>query len=63
MFFGDYDPEKIQKLMGKFGIKSKRVDAKEVIIKLKRKIITIKNPDILITKIGDKDIYQISSKK
>ena len=62
MFFGDYDPDKIQRLMEKFGIKSKKIEAVEVIIKMKKKIITIKKPIILATKIGKKEVYQISSK-
>ena len=62
LFGGDYNPEKIQKLMEKFGIKSKKIDAKEVVIKLKNKTITIKNPDILLTHVMNKDVYQISQK-
>jgi len=62
MFFGGYDPDKIQQLMEKMGIKTKKLAAKEVVIKFKSKIIKIKNPDVLLTNIMGKDVYQISSK-
>ena len=61
---GKYDPEKIQELMERFGIKSEKIEADEIIIKLrnKKKNITIKNPDVLLTHVMDRKVYQISAK-
>ncbi|MBI5332556.1 MAG: hypothetical protein HZB65_03215 [Candidatus Aenigmarchaeota archaeon] len=63
MLFGKYDPEKMQELMEKFGIKSEKIDADEVIIKLKNKkmSIVLKKPDILLTYVMDRKVYQISA--
>ncbi len=63
MFFGKYDPDKIQKLMEQFGIKSDKLVVKEVTIKLKDKTLTLKNPDVLLTYVMDREVYQISAKE
>ncbi|GEM_PF-5390348 len=63
MFFGKYDPDKIKEMLEKFGIKSEKLKVKEVTLKLGKKIIVIKNPDVLLTHVMDREVYQISEKE
>ena len=63
MFFGKYDPDKIKEMLEKFGIKSEKLIVQEVVIKTKKKTIKFKNPDVLLTHVMDRDVYQISEKE
>jgi len=52
--------EKVQKLMDKFGITAKKIDAEEVEIHTRDKDIVITKPEIMITSVMDKEVYQIT---
>ncbi|MFH1630635.1 MAG: NAC domain-containing protein [Candidatus Aenigmatarchaeota archaeon] len=52
--------EKMQKMMEKFGITSKRVDADIVEIRGKDIDVIIEKPEIMITNVMGRDVYQIT---
>ncbi len=60
MFFGKPDPKKIEKMMKKLNMDVKNIEAEEVIIKTKSKDIIITEPEVMITNMMGKDIYQIT---
>lgn len=63
MFFGKYDPDKIKEMLEKFGIKSEKLKVTEVTIKMGKKTVVMKSPNVLLTHVMDKDVYQISEKE
>jgi alpha-NAC-related protein len=60
MFGHKPDPKKIQEMMKKMNINVNQIEAEEVIIKQKGKNIIISQPEIMVTNMMGKDIYQIS---
>ena len=60
MFGNKPDPKKIQDMMKKLNINVNQIEAEEVIIKQKNKNIIISNPEVMVTNMMGKDIYQIS---
>ncbi|MBI4895136.1 MAG: hypothetical protein HY831_01455 [Candidatus Aenigmarchaeota archaeon] len=63
MFFGSkYDPDKIKEMLEKFGIKSEKLKVTEVTMKVGKRVLVIKNPDVLLTHVMDRDVYQISER-
>ena len=60
MFGGKPDPKKIQEMMKKMNINMSQIEAEEVIIKQKNKTIIISDPEIMVTNMMGKDVYQIS---
>jgi NACalpha-BTF3-like transcription factor len=58
---GKMDPEKMQAMMEKLGIQTERIDAKEIVIKLKDgRTLKIRKPDIMKTHVMGRDVYQVS---
>lgn len=53
-------PKKIQEMMKKMNMNVKQIPADEVIIKSGDKNIIISNPEVMITDIMGKEVYQIS---
>ena len=58
--FGKPDPKKIEQMMKKLNINVNQIEADEVIIKQKNKNIIISNPEVMVTNMMGRDIYQIS---
>ncbi len=54
------DPKKIQDMMKKLNINVNQIEAEEVIIRQKDKNIIISKPEVMVTNMMGKDIYQIS---
>jgi NACalpha-BTF3-like transcription factor len=54
------DKAKVMKLLEKLGVASKPIEAEHVEIKTPEKIIRIKNPDIILTLLFGRDVYQIT---
>jgi len=57
---GGMNPEKMEKMMKKMGIKTTQIDAEQVIINCKDKKIIIDNPNIMVTNVMGQDAYQIT---
>ncbi|HLD83648.1 MAG TPA: nascent polypeptide-associated complex protein [archaeon] len=57
---GNVDPKKMQQLMKKLNMNVKEIDAEEVIIRCKDKDIRIASPEIMITNMMGRDVYQVS---
>ncbi|MBS3054217.1 MAG: Nascent polypeptide-associated complex protein [Candidatus Aenigmarchaeota archaeon] len=57
---GNVDPKKMQQLMKKLNMNVKGIDAEEVIIRCKDKDIRITRPEIMVTNMMGRDVYQIS---
>ena len=60
MFGKKPDPKKVQDMMKKLNINVNQIEAEEVIIKQKNKNIIISNPEVMVTNMMGKDIYQVS---
>ena len=60
MFGKNPDPKKIQDMMKKLNINVDQIEAEEVIIKQKGRNIIISNPEVMVTNMMGRDIYQIS---
>ena len=56
---GKMDPKKMQKMMGKLGIKTEEIEADEVIIKGKKNLV-IKNPQVVSIDMQGQKSFQIS---
>jgi len=57
---GNVDPKKMQQIMKKMNMNVKQIEAEEVIIKTKEKTIKISNPEVMITDMMGKEVYQIT---
>ncbi|MBI4019197.1 MAG: Nascent polypeptide-associated complex protein [Candidatus Aenigmarchaeota archaeon] len=57
---GNVDPKKMQQLMKKLNMNVKDIDAEEVIIRCKDKDIRITSPEVMVTNMMGRDVYQIS---
>ena len=57
---GNVDPKKMQQLMKKLNMNVKEIDAEEVIIRCKDKDIRIASPEIMITNMMGREVYQIT---
>ena len=57
--FGN-DPKKIEKMMKRLNLNMRQIEADEVMIKGKQKTIVIKNPEIMITDMMGREVYQIT---
>lgn len=58
--FGKMDQKKVQEMMKKLNMNIRELEAEEVIIKTKDKNIIISRPDVMITDMMGKEVYQIS---
>ncbi len=58
--FGKMDPRKLQEMMKKLNMSVQQLDAEEVIIKTKSRNIIISNPEVMLTNMMGKDVYQIT---
>ena len=54
------NPKKIQEMMKKMNMNVKEIKAQEVIIKSSDKNITISEPEVMLTNVMGKNVYQIS---
>lgn len=54
------DREKVLRLLEKLGVASKPVEAEYVEIKTADRIIRVKNPDVLLTFLFGRDVYQVT---
>ncbi|GEM_PF-1714360 len=54
------DKAKVTKLLEKLGVASKPIEAQHVEIRTKEKIIRIKNPDVILSLLFGRDVYQIT---
>ncbi len=57
--FGN-DPKKLEKLMKKLNLNVRQMEADEVVIKGAQKTIVIKKPEIMITDMMGREVYQIT---
>ena len=57
--FGN-DPKKLEKLMKKLNLNVRQMEADEVVIKGKQKTLVIKKPEIMITDMMGREVYQIT---
>jgi len=57
---GGIDYEKAQKLLERFGIATKKMSAERVEIQTKDKTIIFEKPDVMITNLMGRDVYNIS---
>jgi len=60
MLPGKINPRQMQRMMQRMGITMNQVNADQVIIKSADKDIIIDNPEIVVTKVQGRDMYQIS---
>lgn len=58
--FGKPDPKKIEQMMKKMNMNIKNVEADVVAIKCKDKNIIISKPEIMVTNMMGRDVYQIT---
>ena len=58
--FPGADPKKIQQMMKKLNMNIQQVPADEVIIKSKNKQIIIKKPEVMLTDMMGREVYQIT---
>ncbi len=61
--FGKMNPRQMRQLMKQMGIKMEELDADEVIIKAKGKIIRIEEPEVSVIIAQGQKSYQISGKE
>ena len=54
------NPKNMEKMMKQLNMDLKQIEAEEVIIKKKTGKTVIKNPEIMITNMAGRDIYQIT---
>jgi len=59
---GNFDPKQLQRMLRQFGIESKEIEAKQVLIYTNSSIIKIEQPSIIEFKIKNEINYQISGK-
>ena len=59
MFPGNINPKQMQTIMKRMGIRVEEVEAQRVVIERVDKNIIIENPQVMITKMPNQDIYQI----
>jgi len=59
MFPGNVNPKQMQTIMKRMGIRVEEVDAQRVVIEGADKNIIIENPQVMITKMPNQDIFQI----
>ncbi len=57
---GKMDPKKIQEMMKKLNMNVQQIDADEVIIKAKGRNIVISRPEVMLTNMMGKDVYQVT---
>ncbi|MBI4154036.1 nascent polypeptide-associated complex protein [Candidatus Woesearchaeota archaeon] len=57
---GKPDPKKIEEMMKKLNMNIQQLPAEEVTIKTKDRNLVISNPQIMIARMGGRDIYQIT---
>ena len=58
MFGGD--PKKVEQMMKKLNIKTRQIDATEVIIKTAQGDLLIKSPEVMVMNMMGRDVYQIT---
>jgi alpha-NAC-related protein len=58
--FGKPSPKKIEEMMKKLNMNIKQIDAEVVAIKCKDKNIIISKPEVMVTNMMGKDVYQIT---
>lgn len=58
--FGKPDPKKIEQMMKKLNMNITKIEADVVAIKCKDKNILISKPDIMVTNMMGRDVYQIT---
>jgi alpha-NAC-related protein len=58
--FGAPDPKKLEKMMKKLNMNIQQIPADVVVIKTKQKNIIISKPEVMVTKMMGRDIYQVT---
>lgn len=58
--FGGTDPKKLEKIMKKLNMNVQEIDADVVVIKTKKKNIIISSPQIMLTNMMGRDVYQVT---
>lgn len=54
------NPKQMQQVMKRMGIKVEEIDAERVIIECADRNITIENPQVMLTKMPNQEMFQIS---
>ncbi|MBN2518379.1 MAG: nascent polypeptide-associated complex protein [Candidatus Altiarchaeota archaeon] len=62
MFPGNMNPKQMQTILKRMGIRVEEVEAKRVVIEGVDKNIVIENPQVMITKMPNQDIFQVMGK-
>ena len=60
MFGGNVDPKKMKEMMKKLNMQVEEMNAEEVLIKKEDGDIKIKNPEIMITNMSGRKVFQIT---
>ncbi len=60
MFPGGMNPKQMQKMLKRMGIKVDEIEAQRVIIEGAEKDIVIENPQVMLTKMPNQEMFQIS---
>lgn len=58
--FGNPDPKKLEKIMKRLNMNVQQIPAEVVVIKGKDKNIIISKPEVMVTNMMGRDIYQIT---
>ncbi|MCX6815380.1 MAG: nascent polypeptide-associated complex protein [Candidatus Aenigmarchaeota archaeon] len=58
--FGNPDPKKLEKMMKKLNMNIQQIEADVVVIKTKAKNIVISKPEVMLTNMMGRDVYQIT---
>ena len=58
--FGGTDPKKLEKMMKKLNMNIQQIPADVVVIKSKEKNIIISKPEVMVTNMMGRDIYQVT---
>lgn len=54
------DPKKVQQMMKQLNMNIEEIPAERVIIETKTKKLVIQNPEVMVTKMMGKDVYQVT---
>ena len=60
MFPGGMNPKQMQKMLKRMGIKVDEIEAQRVVIEGADKDIVIENPQVMLTKMPNQEMFQIS---
>ncbi len=60
MFPGGMNPKQMQKMLKRMGIRTEEIDAERVIIECTGRNIIINDPQVILTRMSNQEVFQIS---